>query len=478
MPKHLVALFAAVATTACLVAGCGGGSDTAAAPGSPTPPPPGPARGTLTGTENLSTKTTAEIDAFNASGGMGPTAPGETASCAASLRQIDYASVDPQGLAVTASAGLLVPVAPPGASAALAAACTVGRPLLSFQHGTSDTVGFEGANAHGTLSQTLAMYFVSHGYVVVVPDYLGYGASIGHYHPYVVADAEATTVIDAVRAARNWIASNDGIASGVTLSGQLFLSGTSEGGYVTMATHRAMERDFPTEFTITADVPISGPYDLTTEVLDDLAFADSTHNEEAGATAFLLSGMQGTYGDIWMSANEVFQPPWDATAANLFPSATFGDDQAAIAACQIPFNITTSPSPPEGSCARTPLLQPGFVTDFNAATPGTAGGVARGHVDDNDLLQGWVNGGRNLAPMTVCYGSPDTTAALNATAARDFFHIDAIDVQTTGPDFITQWMVYVTANPGQLEYHGGIEAPGCTAYARYQVFDAYVGIVP
>ena len=166
MPKHLVALFAAVATTACLVAGCGGGSDVAAAPGSPTPPPPGPARGTLTGTENVSAKTTAQIDAFNADGSMGPTAPGETASCAASFRQVDYASVDPQGLAVTASAGLLVPVAPPGASAALASACTVGRPLLSFQHGTSDTDGFEGANAHGTLSQTLAMYFVSHGYVV------------------------------------------------------------------------------------------------------------------------------------------------------------------------------------------------------------------------------------------------------------------------------------------------------------------------
>ena len=95
MTKNLVALFAAVATTACLVAGCGGGggSDVVASPGSPTPPPPGPARGTVTGTENISAKSTAEIDAFNADGHMGPVAPGETASCAASFRQVDYLSL-------------------------------------------------------------------------------------------------------------------------------------------------------------------------------------------------------------------------------------------------------------------------------------------------------------------------------------------------------------------------------------------------
>jgi len=113
-----------------------------------------------------------------------------------------------------------------------------------------------------------------------------------------------------------------------------------------------------------------------------------------------------------------------------------------------------------------------------AAAPGTPGGIARAHVDDNDLLQGWANGGKNLAPMTVCYGSPDPTAALNATAAASYFGIEAVDVQTTGPDFITSWMTYVTANPGSLQYHGGIEAPGCTAYARYVIFDSFVPAVP
>lgn len=466
MSRNLVALFSAVALSA-----CGGGSgETAPAP---PPPPPGQPRGTLLGTEKLSTKSTAEIDAFGADGSKGPIKPGETATCAATFRQIDYVTVDPQGATVTASAGLLVPVGN--------AACTQSRPLLSFQHGTSDTDTFEGANAGGTLSQTLAKYFVSHGYVVVVPDYLGYGAAVGRYHPYVVAEAEAATVIDAVRAARNWIAGADGVASGVTLGSQLFLSGTSEGGYITMATHRTMERDFPGEFRITADVPVSGPYDLATEVMNDLLYADATRNEEAGATAFLLSGMQNTYGDIWRTPSDVFQPPWDQTAPRLFPSAVYSSDTDALQACQIPFNITVSPSRPIGNCARNPLLQPTFVSDYMASRPATAGGIARAHVEANGLLQGWANGGRSLAPMSVCYGDLDPTAEANALAAGAYLAIPAVDVQTAASgadDFIVAWMAQVSANPGNLQYHGGIEAPGCTAYARYQVFDPLVRNVP
>jgi len=477
MTRNLAALFSAVAASAALLSACGGGGgsvDTSpVSPAPPPPPPPGETRGTLLGTENLSTKSTAQIDAFNQDGSKGPVRPGETATCAATFRQINYVTVDPQGTTVTASAGLLVPVGD--------ATCTQARPLVSFQHGTSDTNTFEGANPGGTLSQTLAMYFVSHGYVVVVPDYLGYGASIGHYHPYVVAEAEATTVIDAVRAARNWFATSDGVNSGVTLNSQLFLSGTSEGGYVTMATHRTMERDFPDEFQITADVPISGPYDLASEVQTNLLEADATGNEEAGATSFLLSGMQNTYGDIWTTPSEVFQPPWDQTAFNLFPSGVYSSDTDALNACQIPFNITEYPSRPIGTCSRNPLLQPTFVSDYLAATPGTPGGIAQAHVVANGLISGWGNGGVNVAPMTVCYGDQDPTAMANALSASTHLGVPAVNVQTPddGADpFIVQWMQYVTLHPGDLQYHGGIEAPGCTAYARYQVFDTYVSVVP
>jgi hypothetical protein len=288
-----------------------------------------------------------------------------------------------------------------------------------------------------------------------------------------------------VRAARNWFASADGLASGATLSSQLFLSGTSEGGYITMATHRTMERDFAGEFAITADVPISGAYDLATEVMDDLQQADAQHNEAAGSTAFMLTGLQAVYGDVWSRPSDVFQSPWDTTVVQtsggtttyLYPSATYDSDSQAINACQIPFNITASPSPQKGNCSRNPLLQPQFVTDYESANPGTPGGTARAHVEANGLLQGW-HGGRNAAPMVICYGDLDTTATANATTAGTYFGLSPIDVQVTGPAFITSWMASTSQNPNGLEYHGGIEAPGCTAYARYVVFDSFVPDVP
>jgi hypothetical protein len=140
---------------------------------------------------------------------------------------------------------------------------------------------------------------------------------------------------------------------------------------------------------------------------------------------------------------------------------------AAMKDCKIPFNIDTAPSPPIGNCATTPLLQPQYEADYENGATGTPGGTARAHVTANGLLQGWSN----VAPMTPCYGSLDPTAQTNALAAGTFFGIGTVDVQTTGPVFITSWMA---ANAASKDYHGQVEAPGCTAYARYAVFDTYV----
>ena len=68
-----------------------------------------------------------------------------------------------------------------------------------------------------------------------MPDYLGLGSSPS-YQGYGHARSEATCVVDALRAGRSLCASNN-----VTLNGQLFLTGYSEGGQVTMAAHRELE---------------------------------------------------------------------------------------------------------------------------------------------------------------------------------------------------------------------------------------------
>jgi hypothetical protein len=412
------------------------------------------------GTANASSLSKATIDSYDANGAQGPIKPGESASCDVSVLQLQYATIAPSGDRVDASAGLLVPSG---------SGCTGARPLVALEHGTVISTAFDASDPTSAVVLSSAKYFASHGYVVVIPDYLGYGLSrsFTEVHPYVVAEADAATVIDAMRATRAWFGTSDGKASGVTLSGKLLLTGTSEGGYIAMATQRTMERDFGSEFPLAAVVPISGPYDLSAEVLYDLKSADAQGNSDSGAAAFLLTSYQATYGDIYTQTSDVFQSPWDADVTNLFPSPIYSTEAQAIKGCKIPVNIDAAPSPPP-SCNANPLLQAGFVADYEASTSGTPGGVARGHVADNDLVtSAWAP----VAPQVPCYGDLDTTATGNALAAAKAFGVTAIDVQTTGPAFIVSWM---KANANAPDYHGGVEAAGCTAYARYAVFDKLV----
>lgn len=162
-------------------------------------------------------------------------------------RAFTYETVDPFGLPITASALL---VWPQGTNGPL--------PLVSLQHGTIAWRGESPTQPESgdTWAVAWSVVFASQGYAVVVPDYLGLGSSPG-YPAYLHARSEATCVVDALRAGRLLCASNK-----VTLNGQVFLSGYSQGGHVTMATHREIERAHPEEFSVTASAPCAGPYDL------------------------------------------------------------------------------------------------------------------------------------------------------------------------------------------------------------------------
>jgi pimeloyl-ACP methyl ester carboxylesterase len=166
-----------------------------------------------------------------------------TAKFGITSRAFTYESIDPYGLPIIASALLLLPTGTNGP-----------LPLVSEHH---DTILLKSdAPSQPGRGDIWASVFASYGYAVVVPDYLGLGSSPG-YQALTHAGSEATCVVDALRAARSLCASNN-----VTLNGQLFLSGFSQGGHVTMAAHRELEAFHTNEFTVTASAPCAGPYDL------------------------------------------------------------------------------------------------------------------------------------------------------------------------------------------------------------------------
>ena len=134
--------------------------------------------------------------------------------------------------------------------------------VLSFQHGTITTqdeapsaykpAGNMEAYFAGTVAASLAK-----SYLVVMPDYLGFGESKTIPHPYSHKATLASASLDMLRAAKEFAADE-----GIALNPGVRLAGYSEGGYTTLALHQAIEQTASSEFIVATSYPAAGPYDM------------------------------------------------------------------------------------------------------------------------------------------------------------------------------------------------------------------------
>jgi pimeloyl-ACP methyl ester carboxylesterase len=96
------------------------------------------------------------------------------------------------------------------------------------------------------------------GFVTLQPDYIGFGDSKDHYHPFVLKKSLANATVDFIRAAKAFALEND-----IHLNNQLFLTGYSEGGYAALATLEKIEKEgLLAEMPVTMAAPMAGPYDV------------------------------------------------------------------------------------------------------------------------------------------------------------------------------------------------------------------------
>lgn len=232
---------------AALVA-CGGGDDD---PATPEQPPENSAPGALLSGSMVNTITPAQItQAFkdpesHIQGGIVP-------RYSVSSYRLNYVTTDKNGAKVTASGLVSVPVKAAGARS----------PVLSYQHAST----FRNNQAPSIKVEAVEppLVLASLGYIVVAPDYVGFGASYGVEHPYLTSSPSSRAVIDMLSAAQTWRRQ-----AGVADNGQLFLAGYSEGGYATMAAHRAIhQQGGELKTQLQAAVPGAGPYDVQ-ETLDE-----------------------------------------------------------------------------------------------------------------------------------------------------------------------------------------------------------------
>ena len=183
-------------------------------------------------------------------------------------------------------------------------------PLITYGHGTmSDR---EAAPSRGISGEAvIGMVMASLGYVSALPDYIGLGdAPAGLMHPYQDARTEASATIDLLRAARELAPQLN-----YRLNGQVFLTGYSQGGHTTMATHRKMQTDLSNEFSVTASSPMSGPYDLS-GVMVDVMLSDSDY-AVPGYLPYLVFSWNQRY-HFYNNPSQYLLSPYDTILPPLF----------------------------------------------------------------------------------------------------------------------------------------------------------------
>jgi len=246
--------------------------------------------------------------------------------------------------------------------------CSGARPIVLYAHGTQASQPANIAdvtNTSNTEGALIAAMFAAQGYIVVAPNYAGYDISTLGYHPFLNASQQSGEMIDILTAARTALPKT--FASSTTDSGKLFVTGYSEGGYVAMATQRALQNAGKPP---TAVAPMSGPYAL--EAFGDAIFFGHV---DIGSTEFaplITSSYQHAYGNLYANATDVYSSTYP-NAATLLPSTTPIDTlftngqlpQLALFDSTTP-NATTYPTVP------APLLAAMQVPTVNPANPATA----------------------------------------------------------------------------------------------------------
>ena len=130
-------------------------------------------------------------------------------------------------------------------------------PMVSVQHGTITSNEQIPSNSElGVNEMTFSAILASLGAVVAIPDYVGYGSSSGHKHPYLHKENLARSSYDFIQATNEYLDREK-----IKTNGDLFLAGYSEGGYATMALHQLIEKE--NKIQVNHSLPGAGAYDLT-----------------------------------------------------------------------------------------------------------------------------------------------------------------------------------------------------------------------
>lgn len=199
-------------------------------------------------------------------------------------------------------------------------------PVVSYQHGTVFTKT-EVPSFPDQSSETRLMIaqFAGHGYILIAPDYIGKGTST-EPDSYMVKESTVQASCDMLLAARAVLASMK------IKTGDLFLSGWSQGAWSTMVFRNRLEQaGIPVKAAATASTP-NDTYLLISKWINNRTALDT--DWIVGTVALLINSYEQYYGlpglgkaaikpQYWQTARDFYENKigW-SEAAKVFPKSS------------------------------------------------------------------------------------------------------------------------------------------------------------
>ena len=339
-----------------------------------------------------------------------------TPKCGVRVEYMQYDTVDVKGNKTDATGAVFIPTGTD-------ANCSGNRPIVLNAHGTATTKAYNFAevgnanNEAGPAATLLAALFAGQGYVVISPNYAGYDKSSLAYHPYLNAQQQSHEMADALKAGRE-VVRRTGSATNVADNGKLFVTGYSQGGYVTMATTRYLET---LKEPVTAALPISGPYAM--EAFGDVVFGGKVM---LGATFFaplMARNYQEQYGNIYAKPSDMFAPDNADEIPSLLPSASMTGEL--ISSGKLPASAMFQKAPTGNSTldALSPS-DPAFSFGFDATHYLVKNDYRLGYLADAQKNIDWavpyLQGYTNYSPVPATLPEHPLRKALKANDLRGY----------------------------------------------------------
>lgn len=250
-------------------------------------------------------------------------------------------------------------------------------PVLSFQNGTNTLNSSSPSNSPLDYNYQLVELIASMGYVVVFADYPGFGESAQIPHPYLIKEPTVRSLVDLLYTTKEMVSQE---FPGITLNNDYYLLGYSQGGWATLALHKALEQNYSSDFNLKGSTCGAGPYDI------ELLLAGMVNKITYPMPYYLayIVYAYSAYNQFTNPVSDIFNEPYASRLSTLFTGN--------LTSTQINSQLTTSISG---------LITSDFLSGFNTSPKFSSVITAL----NNNSIVGW----HTFKPLLLIHGGNDTS---------------------------------------------------------------------